>query len=141
MRFSARRRRLLTKMVVLGGRGLLWGPYCSKGSFPRGSGAPLEAHNAPATQSIDKFFLIGRVGGFKRLLPSGKPARKTIEFLRDISGWVAARGPPSKLSFAQSGIFNLSFSYGPHKCHEMTPELVHGADLGGVLHHFSSPTR
>ena len=26
-------------------------------------------------------------------------------------------------------------------CHEMTLELVHGADFACVLHHFSSPTR
>ncbi len=45
------------------------------------------------------------------------------------------------LSFAQSDISNLSFSYGPQNCHEMTLELVHGADLGRILYHFSSPTR
>ena len=33
------------------------------------------------------------------------------------------------LRFAYSVLLNLSFSYGPQNCHEMTLELVHGADF------------
>ncbi len=36
--------------------------------------------------------------------------------------WLSATGPRTRtyLSFALSGILNLSFSYGPQNCHEMT---------------------
>jgi hypothetical protein len=52
-----------------------------------------------------------------------------------------ASEPNYNLSFAYSVILNLSFSYGPQNCHEMTSEFVHGADFVGVLQHLLSPTR
>ncbi len=70
---------------------------------------------------------------------SARVGRRPYEFIgfvaMDVGARVCGHGCRSELSsfeelsFAYSVISNLSFSHGPQHCHEMTFELVHGADF------------